>query len=232
MWTAWLLASLSAAPLYSSPSPLEKLPQHWLKPVQGSISNPFGNSYSYYSVYRGGHTGVDIRAPQGSPVLSPAPGKVVRVVQTANLRYGHYVIIQHGPRLFSLSGHLQAIRVRPGQNLNAGQAIASVGVSGSAGYPHLHFEVFSQLPSQDGAWGYLYICHPKPEAASVSFVNQAAVSFGTIYRGYQKPCVPRQLKEPMVYYNPEIFWSQGTPLPLRQVAQPANETTIKKAHKK
>ncbi|MBF2053028.1 MAG: M23 family metallopeptidase [Candidatus Sericytochromatia bacterium] len=226
-----LLAQLSAAPLYISLSPIERLPQNWRLPVEGRISNAFGNSYSYYSVYRGGHTGVDLKAPQGSPVRSPADGTVVRVVQQNNLRYGHYLILQHGPRLFSLSAHLQQIQVRQGQKVRQGDVLARVGTTGSAGYPHLHFEVFSHLPSADGAWGYLYICHPQPASSRVSFVNQPAVSFSSIYRGYRQPCTARSLKEPMTYYNPELFWSLGQHLPLRQVGPPQNEWHDRQAQK-
>lgn len=226
-----LLAQLGVGALYIAPSPPEALPRHWQLPVEGRISNAFGNSYSYHSVYRGGHTGVDLKAPQGSPVRSPADGTVVRVVQQHNLRYGHYLIVQHGPRLFSLAGHLQQIQVRPGQKVSQGEQLARVGNTGAAGYPHLHFEVFSRLPSDDGAWGYLYICHPQPAAARVSFVNQPAVSFSTIYRGYQQPCTARPLKEPMTYYNPELFWNRGQPLPLRKVSPPQNELQVKQAQK-
>lgn len=218
-----LTVSLSAAPLYIQQLPVEKLPQDWQIPVAGPVTNPFGNSYVYYSIYRGGHTGVDIRAARGAPVVAPAGGKVVRVFQVRNQRYGNYVIVQHAPRLYSLYGHLQKIAVKPGQKLVKGQPLGTVGVTGAAGYPHLHFEVFSHLPTRDGAWGYLYICRKKPPEASVSFVNLQGVSFSTIHRGFQQQCKPVKMKEPMTYYNPELFWSQGKSLPTHVVAQPQNE---------
>ena len=193
---------------------------HWILPVQGKITNPFGNSYRYYQIYRGGHTGVDISAKRGAPVLAVADGKVVRVFQAPNQRYGQYVIVQHGPKLYSLYGHLQQIHVRNGQQVRQGQPLATVGITGAAGYPHLHIEALDRLPRRDGAWGYLYICHAVREQ-EFSFVNQPAFVISSIRRQNAKGCTMRPLNETLTYFNPELLWS-AKPLQ-HQVRQPENE---------
>ncbi len=205
-------------------SPPEPPQATWLKPVNGTITNPFGNAYTYFNVYRGGHTGVDIAAPRGAPVKAPFAGRVVRIRQQRNLRYGSYLILQHGPRLFSLYAHLQKISVKPQQWVQAGTHLAEVGVSGAAGYPHLHLEALSALPSQDGAWGYAYICAKRPmqQPNPTVFLNQAAVYIQQIYRG-STSCQVRTLPEPVLYYNPEYFWNPVYPLPWHLPQQPANE---------
>jgi len=205
-------------------SPPEHQQASWLRPVQGPITNPFGNSYTYFNVYRGGHTGVDIAAPRGTPVQAPLAGRVVRVRQDKNLRYGSYLIVRHGTRLFSLYAHLQNIKVKPQQLVTAGTRLAEVGVSGAAGYPHLHLEALSALPSRDGAWGYAYICAKKPKQNPdpTLFLNQSAVYIHQIYRG-QANCQTRGIPEPVLYYNPEFFWNPTYPMPWHSPQQPANE---------
>lgn len=192
----------------------------WILPLKGKITNPFGNSYQYYQIYRGGHTGVDISAPKGTPVMAVAPGKVAKVWQTPNQRYGQYVVLQHGPGLFSLYGHLGTIRVKLGQRIEQGQIIGGVGATGAAGYPHLHIEALDSLPRNDGAWGYLYIC--REVKRQVNFVNEPAFVISSIQRQQGADCKPRPLVQTLTYYNPEVLWSPKAPV-MREVAQPENE---------
>lgn len=196
------------------------LPHDWIQPVAGKITNPFGNSYQYYQIYRGGHTGVDISAPRGTPVRATAAGKVVRVYQKPNMRYGQFVIIQHGPKLFSLYGHLQQVNIKLGQNLKQGQLLGTVGVTGAAGYPHLHIEALEQLPRHDGAWGYLYICSAK--TAQATFINESQHVIGAIQRQTGTACQAKPLRETLTYLNPELLW-HAKQAPKYQVMQPENE---------
>ncbi len=196
------------------------LPKDWILPVPGKITNPFGNSYQYYQIYRGGHTGVDISAPRGTPVRAPAAGKVVRVYLKPNMRYGQFVILQHGPKLFSLYGHLQQVNIKLGQTLKQGQILGTVGVTGAAGYPHLHIEALEQLPRHDGAWGYLYICQAKSQQAT--FINNPAHVISAIQRQTGKNCQSKPLRETLTYLNPEVLWNPKQ-VPQYQVMQPENE---------
>ncbi|MGV3525170.1 MAG: M23 family metallopeptidase [Candidatus Sericytochromatia bacterium] len=214
-------AQPTAQPALLAPA-MPPLPRNWQWPVQGTLSNPFGNSYRYYGVYRSGHTGVDIAAARGSLIKAPAAGRVVKVWRRPNQRYGEYVVLQHGPALFSLYGHLQQVRVRPGQPVKAGQALAAVGITGAAGYAHLHFEVLNRLPRADGAWGYLSICAgTRPQGHG--FINQPAYTIHSIRRPQGSRCLDRTLGEKITYYNPELFWTASGPLVARQIAPPANE---------
>jgi murein DD-endopeptidase MepM/ murein hydrolase activator NlpD len=85
------------------------------------------------------HTGIDVAAQEGSPVLAAASG----VVRRAGLRggYGKAVEIDNGGGTSTLYGHASALAVKEGDNVEAGQPIAFVGHTGRATGAHLHFEV-------------------------------------------------------------------------------------------
>lgn len=96
--------------------------------------------------YKHFHTGIDLSAPQGTPVVAAADGVVVAVGHGA-LGYGNYVVIAHGAGIATLYGHLLQTKATVGQTVKRGQV---VGLEGSTGYstgPHLHFElrVFEQV---------------------------------------------------------------------------------------
>jgi len=102
-------------------------------PVSGRISSGYG--------WRGGrmHYGLDIAAPQGSTVVAAAPGRVVSAAWNGG--YGRMVLLEHDRNLRTLYAHCSNLFVKPGQQVWRGQAIASVGATGNATGPHLHFEV-------------------------------------------------------------------------------------------
>jgi murein DD-endopeptidase MepM/ murein hydrolase activator NlpD len=85
------------------------------------------------------HDGVDLGAPEGTPIRVPAGG----VVRSAGPRggYGNAIEIDHGHGLTTLYGHASELLVFPGETVQAGQAIATVGSTGRSTGPHLHFEV-------------------------------------------------------------------------------------------
>lgn len=90
--------------------------------------------------YRHFHTGIDISATLGAPVVAAADGVVVAVGHSA-LGYGNYVVIAHGAGIATLYGHLLQTDGSVGQKVSRGQLI---GLEGSTGYstgPHLHFEL-------------------------------------------------------------------------------------------
>ena len=96
--------------------------------------------------YKHFHTGIDLSAPPGTPVLAAADGLVVAVGHGA-LGYGNYVVVAHGAGIATLYGHLLQTKATVGQTVKRGQVI---GLEGSTGYstgPHLHFElrVFQQV---------------------------------------------------------------------------------------
>jgi murein DD-endopeptidase MepM/ murein hydrolase activator NlpD len=85
------------------------------------------------------HTGIDIAAPYGAPIVASADGVVLFVGWYGG--YGNTVILDHGSSYSTLYAHCSAILVSQGQDVARGQAIARVGATGYATGPHLHFEI-------------------------------------------------------------------------------------------
>jgi murein DD-endopeptidase MepM/ murein hydrolase activator NlpD len=82
---------------------------------------------------------MDIAAPSGTPVRAPAAGRVVRVER--HFGYGLVVEVSHGRDVRTWYAHLRSARVHVGDRVPAGTVIATVGASGLASGPHLHYEV-------------------------------------------------------------------------------------------
>jgi murein DD-endopeptidase MepM/ murein hydrolase activator NlpD len=84
------------------------------------------------------HRGVDYAAPRGTPVFSAGDGKVIATgYSKAN---GNYVFVQHGQTYVTKYLHLNKKKVRKGQTVKQRQAIGTVGSTGYATGPHLHYE--------------------------------------------------------------------------------------------
>jgi murein DD-endopeptidase MepM/ murein hydrolase activator NlpD len=95
------------------------------------------------------HSGTDIGADQGTPVLAAFAGKV----QLADFMggYGLAVVLQHNKGTEeTLYGHLSELFVKPGETVKQGEVIGRVGSTGFSTGPHLHFEFRQQSP--DGSW--------------------------------------------------------------------------------
>lgn len=86
------------------------------------------------------HEGLDLIAPQGDTVFSPAAG-VVSLVSRSSKGQGNLVEISHPGGYVTRYEHLSDIFVKQGQRVPKGSEIASVGMSGSSFAPHLHYEV-------------------------------------------------------------------------------------------
>jgi murein DD-endopeptidase MepM/ murein hydrolase activator NlpD len=98
----------------------------------GGISSPFGRRWGKL------HAGVDIRAPQGTPVFASHDGEVVYSGDSLN-GYGNAIIIK-GRTLRTLYGHNRQNLVEVGEYVKKGDLIAAVGATGHATGPHVHFE--------------------------------------------------------------------------------------------
>jgi murein DD-endopeptidase MepM/ murein hydrolase activator NlpD len=84
------------------------------------------------------HRGTDYAAPTGTPVFAAGDGRVIRAGYTrAN---GNYVVIQHGEQYVTKYLHLHKRRVKQGQRVSQSQVIGTVGATGAATGPHLHYE--------------------------------------------------------------------------------------------
>jgi murein DD-endopeptidase MepM/ murein hydrolase activator NlpD len=85
------------------------------------------------------HEGIDVSAPMGSPIQSPAAGKVIKAGWEAG--YGNVIVIDHGYGLTTKFAHCSKVDGRSGQTVKRGEVIAYVGNTGLATGPHLHYEV-------------------------------------------------------------------------------------------
>jgi murein DD-endopeptidase MepM/ murein hydrolase activator NlpD len=112
--------------------------------VSFTITQPFGPSNVLleppYGAYKHFHTGIDIAAPLGTPVMAAGDGLVVAVGHTAT-GYGNYVVIAHGGGIATLYGHLLATNATVGDRVARGQVIGYEGSSGFSTGPHVHFEL-------------------------------------------------------------------------------------------
>lgn len=108
-------------------------------PLDGRISGTFGNRVSPFSGRSVAlHRGVDIPAPSGTQVLSPADGTVISSERTGG--YGLMIVVNHGYGLVTRYAHLSDSLVEVGDRIYRGQTIAYSGNSGRSTGPHLHYE--------------------------------------------------------------------------------------------
>jgi murein DD-endopeptidase MepM/ murein hydrolase activator NlpD len=143
-------------------------PSLW--PVIGPITSSFGQRQDPFNNDEGEfHTGVDISAGFGTPIHAGADG----VVQKAGFEtgYGRVVILDHGNSIETLYGHLSGFTVTDGEQVQRGQVIGYVGLSGRTTGPNLHYEVrirntpvnphrylretMEQVAASDGVYGPL-----------------------------------------------------------------------------
>ncbi len=107
-------------------------------PALGPISGVYGSQRILNGTPRAPHYGVDIAAPEGSPVLTPADG-VVTLAEPDFLLTGGTLVIDHGHGLSSTFIHLSRIDVAIGAKLRQGEVVGAVGATGRASGPHLHW---------------------------------------------------------------------------------------------
>lgn len=115
----------------------EDFVQSFIWPVRGRISGNFGNHRILNGTPKSPHTGMDIAAPAGTDIVAPLGGKVTMV---SDLYYtGHTVIIDHGHGVSTVFAHMNKVAVTQGQVLSQGEKIGTVGATGRATGPHLHW---------------------------------------------------------------------------------------------
>ena len=102
-------------------------------PVDGRVISPFGKRH------RGWHAGMDIKAEIGTPILAAAPGVVISSGQER--AYGRVIRMEHESGFVTLYAHNLENFVEVGDRVSGGTIIATVGRTGRATTPHLHFEV-------------------------------------------------------------------------------------------
>lgn len=115
-------------------------PVDMIMPVNGEITSRFSRSrfHPILQIFRA-HRGVDLSAPAGTRIVAPAAGTVASVGW--KIGFGLTVDIAHSGGITTRYAHCRSAMVHQGDHVNMGQAFATVGASGLATAPHLHFEV-------------------------------------------------------------------------------------------
>jgi murein DD-endopeptidase MepM/ murein hydrolase activator NlpD len=108
-------------------------------PVAGRVTSGYGMRHDPISGEDSAHPGLDVSAPEGTPIRVPARGVVLSAGPKGG--YGNAVEVDHGNGLVTLYGHASQLLVSKGEFVAPGQEIATVGSSGRSTGPHLHFEV-------------------------------------------------------------------------------------------
>lgn len=107
-------------------------------PASGPISSAYGPRWGRF------HSGIDIAAGAGDPILAARAGVVDLAGWVGG--YGNTVILRHSDGSRTLYAHSSRVLVRPGERVRQGQVIARVGSTGRSTGPHLHFEIIAGRP--------------------------------------------------------------------------------------
>ncbi len=124
----------------------------WPAPSYTRISDDYGYRNHPILNVQQFHTGVDMAAPGGTPILAAYDGAVVQAAYNSSM--GNYVMIDHGSGLYTIYMHAQKLMVSAGDEVSRGEQIATVGTTGRSTGNHLHFSVRLN-GSYVSPWGYI-----------------------------------------------------------------------------
>jgi murein DD-endopeptidase MepM/ murein hydrolase activator NlpD len=109
------------------------------QPAQGPISSPFGLKRFFNDQARRPHSGIDIAAPRGADIVAPAAGEIIL---TGHFFFnGNSIFIDHGQGLITMYCHMDSLERTQGDKVKAGETIGTIGSTGRATGPHLHWTV-------------------------------------------------------------------------------------------
>lgn len=118
---------------------LPEIPQNPLP--NGTVTSPFGERINPITSEAEHHNGVDVAAPEGTPIHLAFSGVVIEVGESDV--YGNYVLVDHSNGLYTRYCHCSTVLAETGYILKKGEIIALVGNTGWSTGPHLHLEVIS-----------------------------------------------------------------------------------------
>ena len=136
--TALAAAARTAGDAESLRRVAASLPLSQPVPADRGVASGFGTRLDPFTRGLALHTGLDLRAEMGDPVLATAPGRVAAAEPAGG--YGNMVEIDHGHGVATRFAHLARIAVRPGQWVRAGDLVGRVGSTGRSTGAHLHYE--------------------------------------------------------------------------------------------
>ena len=117
----------------------ENIPLSFIKPTEGPYSSPFGLRRFFNEQPRRPHSGLDIAAAKGTPIVAPADGTVIN---TGNYFFnGNTVFLDHGQGLITMYCHMDSINIEEGTKVKTGDIIGNVGLTGRVTGAHLHWSV-------------------------------------------------------------------------------------------
>ena len=114
---------------------------NFVLPFDGRISGVFGSQRILNKIPKRPHYGLDIAAPIGTEIFAPNNG-IVKLVGADLFYTGNTLILDHGLGMISIYAHMNEISVKKGQKIALGQLLGSVGKTGRATGPHLHWGVY------------------------------------------------------------------------------------------
>lgn len=141
-----------------------------LKPVDGAVTSEFGWRESPTAGASSNHPGLDIGAPEGTPVYAAGAGEVTTAGSYGG--YGNAVVIDHGNGLETLYGHLSKVLVSVGEMVNQMQEIGAVGSTGISTGPHLHFGIYQNGEAIDPSGLYGYATGTKNATPGIHWVGE------------------------------------------------------------
>ena len=185
-------------------------------PVSGQVTSDFGWRTDPITGNPRFHGGIDIAAPQGTPVYAPQAGMVI--YSGAYGGYGNVVVLSHGNSLYTVYGHNSRLLVQPGEMVYRGQVISLVGSTGRSTGPHLHFEIHYKQQYLHPLTYLVYVQQTQTRLAQASTANSVPV-YGLV--GVSKPGVEtRQTR------SRQLARSSGGNRPVVQLLNGGDETNI------
>ena len=118
---------------------IKNIPLRFIKPAKGPFSSAFGLRRFFNNQPRNPHSGLDIAAETGTPIVAPAAG----VVTNAGDYFfnGKTVFLDHGQGLITMYCHMEKINVKEGDSVSENDMIGTIGSSGRVTGAHLHWSV-------------------------------------------------------------------------------------------
>ncbi len=120
-------------PAAPAAGPIKQGSGSFIWPVDGTLTSPFGQRWGRL------HAGIDIAAPDGTPIRAADSGSVVLAAYTGG--YGNYTCVQHAGSLSTCYAHQSGFATSVGASVSQGQVIGYVGNTGASYGAHLHFEI-------------------------------------------------------------------------------------------